>query len=279
VLDAVARGWSVFPVYPYSKRPAILDWPNRATTDLNQLSRWWAAAPYNIGIACGAASLVVLDLDADPIDGGEAGVEALALLAEHAAQTVPDTLTVATPSGGRHLYFTAPAGAPIRNSASRLGRRIDVRADGGYVLGAGSARRINGRRVVYRLIRDMPVAPIPGWITAALTTTAQTSVAAPSPIARADAYVQAAVAAETQAAAAAAVGTRNDRLFRAAGSLGELVGAGLLDHATATAALLAAAEVHVGVAGFTRTEAARAVANGLARGTRNPRVVAGRRPR
>lgn len=50
-LCAVERSWPVFTLYPYSKYPAVRDWPNRATCDLDEIIRWWAAAPYNIAIA------------------------------------------------------------------------------------------------------------------------------------------------------------------------------------------------------------------------------------
>ena len=48
------------------------------------------------------------------------------------------TYTVKTPTGGLHLYYTAPDGPEIRNSAGKIGPLIDVRAGGGYVLAAGS---------------------------------------------------------------------------------------------------------------------------------------------
>jgi hypothetical protein len=40
-LHAAERGWPVFPVYPYSKYPAVPDWEHRATRDLDQITRWW----------------------------------------------------------------------------------------------------------------------------------------------------------------------------------------------------------------------------------------------
>jgi len=43
---------------------------------------------------------------------------------------VPDTLTVRTPRGGRHLYFKGE----LRSTTDKLGAKIDTRGIGGYVL-------------------------------------------------------------------------------------------------------------------------------------------------
>ncbi|HEX2300222.1 MAG TPA: bifunctional DNA primase/polymerase [Pseudonocardiaceae bacterium] len=116
-LSAVQRGWPVFPLHPYSKYPAVRDWERRATCDPDQITRWFMAAPFNIAIACGAARLVVLDLDAarsqPPPEWAEFGVthgrEVLRLLATRAGQPDPvDTYTVATPgviNGGFCLFL------------------------------------------------------------------------------------------------------------------------------------------------------------------------------
>ncbi|HEY4868365.1 MAG TPA: bifunctional DNA primase/polymerase, partial [Candidatus Dormibacteraeota bacterium] len=70
---------------------------------------------------------------------------------------VPITRTVLTPSGGRHLYFLTRYLA-IHSSVGRLGPGIDVRSDGGYVVGAGV---IDG--VAYMTLPH-PMAPAPDWL-------------------------------------------------------------------------------------------------------------------
>jgi hypothetical protein len=77
----------------------------------------------------------------------------------------PATYWVATPSGGWHLYFIAPADSPIRNSAGLLGPEVDVRAQGGYVVGAGSV--VGGKP--YAVLEDRQPAPLPGWLHRRLT--------------------------------------------------------------------------------------------------------------
>lgn len=61
---ATLRGWPVFPLSPRSKIPAVKQWETVATTDPAQLREWWSFDPdRNIGVACGSAGLVVVDLD------------------------------------------------------------------------------------------------------------------------------------------------------------------------------------------------------------------------
>jgi hypothetical protein len=45
---------------------------------------------------------------------------------------------------GLHFYYKLPAGVTVKNSASRLGKFIDVRGDGGYVI-APPSKHISGR--------------------------------------------------------------------------------------------------------------------------------------
>src|SRR4051794_9454089 len=62
-LAAARAGLYVFPVRPYGKTPAVRDWEHTATTDPSAITAWWAARPYNIGIATGPSRLLVVDLD------------------------------------------------------------------------------------------------------------------------------------------------------------------------------------------------------------------------
>ena len=113
--------------------------------------RYWGDAGEEPTVAegggCGIRTgdgLFVLDLD---VKDGKDGVAALEQVL--AGRELPDTVVVYTPSGGVHLYFEAPpdaTGAPpwIGNSRGALGPGIDVRGDGGYVVGPGSPHRLGG---------------------------------------------------------------------------------------------------------------------------------------
>ncbi|MFJ1707851.1 bifunctional DNA primase/polymerase [Kitasatospora sp. NPDC088346] len=294
-LGATGRGWYVFPLAPNSKYPALHaeddcprtgpctnghnGWQQRATTDPDILRRAWAHGPYGIGVATGPSRLVVIDLDTakHPGDlppeqwagrGITDGYDVFAALCEdHGQPGDYDTYTVRTGRGGRHLYFTAPPGLPLRNTTgdrgNGLGWKVDTRADGGYVVAAGST--VNGRP--YTIVRDVPPMPLPGWLAVLLTPKAP-------PVARLDtaeirarigrltAYTQAAVRGEAQKVEAAGEGVRNHTLFASAAALGRLVAAGTLPEGDATDALLAAGQK----AGLGEAECRRTIAKGLTRG-------------
>lgn len=112
-----------------------------ATTDPAAVRALFAAAPRatGYGIACGRAPhrLIGIDLDIDTAYGNDS-VGALQQLALQHLFTIPPTVTVLTPSGGRHLWLTGPADTTVPNSAGRLAPGIDVRGSGGYLVGPGS---------------------------------------------------------------------------------------------------------------------------------------------
>ncbi|ARQ69972.1 bifunctional DNA primase/polymerase [Streptomyces marincola] len=182
-LATAARGWPVIPLRPGDKRPAGHPQGNcprtgrcsdghivpeqRATLDTGLIRAAWSHRPYNVGIATGPAGLVVIDFDTpktkDEKDSpcGETTFQALC---ERAGQAVPTTYRVRTASGGTHLYFTAPDGVRLRNTAGRLGPLIDTRAWGGYVVAPGSTTPAGA----YELVDPVPVAPLPRWLLALL---------------------------------------------------------------------------------------------------------------
>jgi hypothetical protein len=293
-LAAADAGWRVFPCAPGSKRPALREnWQDLATTDPGRIRAWWARRPYNVGIACGQSGLVVIDLDVAHdgkdgqrnqdghdaqdrhrgLDGPVSGVDALQRLCRTHGQRYPaGTYTVDTPSGGTHLYFTAPP-TPVRNSAGRLGPLIDVRADGGYVVGDGSV--IDGRRYAARGdVLPLPL-PLPAWLARLLDDEPVVPEAVrPLPVldrTQGRAYAVAAFREETRRVAEAPVGTRNHTLNRAAFSLGQLVAAGLIPPLPVMTGLADAAAR----AGLPPDEARRTIRSGMAAGARKPRPFPG----
>jgi hypothetical protein len=277
-------------------------WQARATTDPDRITRAWSSPlpTYGIGIACGPSGLVVLDLDTPKPDLPRAvraelterlsrldlpadatGADVLAVLLARWGQSLPPTYTVATPSGGRHHYFTAPVGPDgsrlrLTNTAKSLGPLIDTRAAGGQV--AAPPTRAHHRR--YRVTVAGPVAVLPGWLADALHPASHpTRQPATGPYvaaqnaSRADAYLRAALTREADHVTRAQPGRRGSAVYIAAANLGELVAGGALTADHVRAVLTRAAAGHVGVGKFTAREAATAIESGLRKGATRPRHI------
>lgn len=197
-LGYAERGWRVHPLRASGsdknrKLPRLKGWQNVATTDRDQIHELWNETPHSgVGIATGNG-LFVLDLDNKNSKSGDA---ALAALIEQHGQ-LPDTLTVATPSGGRHYYFSSDG--QIRNSESKVGEGLDIRGAGGYVVAPSPA----GAGCNYRWQRNGPVAPAPMWlVNAAIAANSKTAGLTKEP------------APGTGQSQALPEGSRNSELFR-----------------------------------------------------------------
>lgn len=149
-ISLAKAGFRVFRLRPKEKVPLAKGWQDQATDDPEAVARLWDARPQaNIGVATGEGIVVV---DVDRKDGKD-GDESIRLVAE---STDLAGYRVTTPSGGYHLYFHSEQ--PVRNRTSLL-LGVDIRADGGYVVGPGS--EIDGKS--YELV-DGRIAPAPGWL-------------------------------------------------------------------------------------------------------------------
>ncbi|WP_329464051.1 bifunctional DNA primase/polymerase [Streptomyces sp. NBC_01431] len=167
-LSAAERGLPVIPL-SRTKLPAIAS-PHRAdprpvlcrgecglpghgvhdaTTDPSAVRALFATAPWatGYGIACGRPPHHLIGIDLDTKPPAADSTAALQHLALGHLFTIPETVVVITPSGGRHIWLTGPPDAVVPNSASRLAPGIDIRGSGGYLVGPGSL----SSRGVYRL--------------------------------------------------------------------------------------------------------------------------------
>lgn len=154
-----SRGWSVVPVRPGDKLPAV-EWAifQREPAQDAQLVNWFESGGYGIGLVQGqVADTIILDFD------GEAGMETRARLE---AQYGPFPLTVEalTPGGGCHVMVLHPGRyVPTRRG---LLPGMDVRGDGGFVV-AHPSIHANGRRYEWDIDHhpeDVEVAPCPAWV-------------------------------------------------------------------------------------------------------------------
>lgn len=131
---ATAYGWPVFPLVPGEKRPLTKHGFKDATTDPDQIRRWWRDTPSaNIGLPTGH-TFDVIDVDVpagtmpwlDLVDTG----------------SLPDGHGwVSTASGGTHVYIQPTGGG---NLAGSIAPGIDYRGKGGFVV-APPSRRADGR--------------------------------------------------------------------------------------------------------------------------------------
>ena len=156
-LELYERGFRVFPLGTPGERPptyfvqrmelsknltkdeayqkAVEQWPKaprfawkslqeREPTE-DEITQWWTQYPdANIGIVCGP--VIVLDADSQ----------------ETADWVANDSGITFTPyrvstAQGVHFYYRPPHGTEIRNSVDRSAK-LDVRGNGGYVVGPGS---------------------------------------------------------------------------------------------------------------------------------------------
>jgi hypothetical protein len=138
-LDYADRGWSVIPVGA-NKRP-LIPWKEyqqrRATKD--EIAIWWAEhTDAQIGIVTGEISdLTVIDVEED----GDFDL------------VKDETMTVRTGGGGRHYYFKYDKDF---TNMVRVLPSVDIRSEGGYVVGAGSETQ----KGAYTPLNDLGVAQI-----------------------------------------------------------------------------------------------------------------------
>jgi regulator of replication initiation timing len=154
-LRLARRGLLVFPCKRRSKAPATRHGLRDAKTDLEAIEACWATHPeLNVAVATGALSgVVVLDVD------GDVGWDSLHDLEDH-HDTLPDTKSLTTPSGGQHFWFKHP-GVEIRNTAGFPGPGLDIRGDGGYVLVPPS---VGPNDVAYAVDDESPPVHMPSWL-------------------------------------------------------------------------------------------------------------------
>jgi predicted P-loop ATPase len=169
-------GWHVFPVHcpklggcscgrpdcgAVGKHPRTPKGCLDASTDQATIRAWWAKWPdAGVAIATGRASGLVV-LDVDPRNGGDDTLGEL--IAKHGQ--LPETVSTITGSGGAHYLFRYPAGVE-RVKSRAVGRGLDCKADGGYVVAAPSLHA-SGRNYHWEVTSqpgDVEVAELPAWL-------------------------------------------------------------------------------------------------------------------
>lgn len=166
-LACAALGWRVIPLRRDTKKPALNAWPERATTDRDEIIDWFADGGPFAGCVCGIATgretgLFVVDVDVRHQDGAN-GFETLAEL-ERQHGALPRTFTVETGSGGQHRYFRYPADREVATKAKILGRGLDTRGWHGQVVAPGTVVVTNVGPREYRVLDATEPAEAPNWL-------------------------------------------------------------------------------------------------------------------
>ncbi|MGC1864482.1 MAG: phage/plasmid primase, P4 family [Methylocystis sp.] len=271
----VRKGIKILPIAPWSKEP-IGGYSSRTTfTSWEEIVAFIKRNPEaNFAAATGSVSgFFVVDVD------GAAGIAAMKkLIAE--SGSLGKSVRVKTPRG-LHFWYRCPEIA-VKNSASRIAPRIDVRGEGGYVLLPGSLGP-NGER--YRFIKgiglnEVSIRPAPDWLASLVVACPDTAAAAsnrpehPRSVAPEANYGTAALRAESNKMRALGEGQRNDGLNKASFRMGQLVAASSLDESAAQTELLSAALS----SGLSEAESTATIDSGLSAGKRIPRAAVLRGP-
>lgn len=145
------RGYSVILLDGKTSQAPWKEFQTRRPTR-DEIRSWFQNSDCNIGILTGALSgLVVLDADT-PED------------AAYWLENYPRSpLMVETGRGGLHVYYRYPD-YEVRNHTKVLGRRIDIRGEGGYVVAPPSRHPETGRSYTWTSFGgDYSLESIPFW--------------------------------------------------------------------------------------------------------------------
>ena len=242
----------MFVAKPENKRPFLVGWRDKSTTDPEIVKEWFKQWPNALpAIDLAKSGHVVIDGDRH---GGPDGVcHAEHLFAERGliATAIP---TVVTPQNGRHYWFTQPTeGEPIGNSDKPVrDKGINVRGAGGYVIAPGALlrdgkeyRRDPNTPSIIEAVRNGTVPVLPPSIVTLLRPNGH---AAPPPAkpahsgAREEAYAQVALGNVASEIAKAPSGSRNIELNNGALRMGHMVASGWIGRATVEGRLFDAAQ-------------------------------------
>ena len=227
------KGWRVFPLHSIradlldlvctcgrrdcssaGKHPRLRHGVLEASSDPAVVEAWWRQWPdANVGLATGVGSGVyVVDLD---------GPDAIAAWRELA---LPAGWRSITGGGEHHVYSIAE---PLPSTHWKLGRGIDTRGDGGYIVAPPSMHR-TGRRYRWDDHGDGHPPSLPAAIVEALTPTAIATPAAPPRISFAGTtpYGEGVLRNGVKAIRLAPKGARNSTLNDRAFIVGQFVGGG-----------------------------------------------------
>ena len=141
----------LFPLKPGEKTPLKANYKAQASSD-SEVIRGWLKAGYNLGYCPCMGGETVIDLD---VHGDKNGETALAEWELGLGRRLPETLTIVTPSGGKHLYYKGLA--PYDKLGFLPG--VDIISAKRYVVAPGSKTA----KGAYTLSYPVEPAELPQW--------------------------------------------------------------------------------------------------------------------
>ena len=284
-LSLAAAGLPVFPAGP-DKRPLLVGWQEKATTEEEQIRKWWDIHPVAVpAIVVGRAGLVVIDCDRHP--GGNDGIKAFNLLLRANGGNLADVPMTRTVRGGAHLFFKQPKGEPFGNGRGQLPDGIDVRGIGGFVIAPGAVlpdgtrwQAINGTPMFADAFKAGTIPELPPWLTEIIRPNRQLNSQAPTQRAFADlleadgsrghAYAAAALQGAADELSAAPNGKRNEMLNATAFRLGRMIARGWVDENAVSEALVGACDANLYLREHGHRSTMKTIQSGIEAGKKEP---------
>ena len=164
-----AMGFHVFPLWNHCNKPAINNWPNKATKDPEKLKHWFEFTNKNIGIATGKISGInVIDID---VKKGVDGFKSLDKKYEKAFLLPENSLLFKTANDGLHILVKWTSETDVKNTVKVLGMEgVDIRGNGGFIVAPPSVISVKGALKAYRA-NDLylQITEPTGWMKALLS--------------------------------------------------------------------------------------------------------------
>ena len=171
-------GVRVLPLTYKTKAACLNDWVNKATTDQNQITKWFGnGTAYNLGMAMGVWAhtetdktyLVCVDIDTA---NDKNGLQNWQQLVADNGGNIGEPFIQDTATGGLHLVYAVPV--KLTNETGALPEHIDVRGHGGYIMTEPSVHPIvETTKHKWRAGSSWPTAKpglMPQWLLDIITT-------------------------------------------------------------------------------------------------------------
>jgi hypothetical protein len=287
-LSLAAMGLPVLPAAP-DKRPLLVGWQKKASSEPEQIRSWWRAHPDALpAIFVGGAGLLVIDCDRHP--GGNDGIEAFNRLLSANGGSLAAVPMTKTANGGAHLFFKQPEGDPLGNGRGELPDGIDVRGVGGFVIAPGAVlpdgkqwRSVNGRPLLADAFKAGAIPKLPQWLADIIRPNRQpngrgidecapdlTDMPEANSRLRGQTYAAAALQGAAAELSAVPMGKRNETLNAVAFRLGRMIERGWIDEETVADALLGACDANNYLREHGHRATTKTIRSGIQAGSKQP---------